>query len=234
MAAKDLDGIDFQAENDEGLLIYMSLRDDDQEAARAAWAVFHLRHIDYVYRKCWRVLFQFLRGRYDSRAVREMAKDLSADVMLKVFNGAKTFNLKGSRELDQMRRQVRAWMGTIAYNTVCEWLSARQHETGSVGFEDLDEQTTDNGEAEANPVLDCVRRIIESLPDKERMVILAYMGFYDPKKGGGRLSNDEAKQLALALNLNTASLRQIKKRVLQRLRGEIDSKCLGESRRDAL
>lgn len=229
MAAQDAHENGLDTECDEDLLVFMSLRDDDPATAKAAWAVFHTRHVRFVYGQCWRVFYQHLRGRYDNHAIREMAKDFVADVMVKVHNRAETFKLEGSREPEQMRRQVRAWIGTIARNMVRSWLSSGQYESGVGGLEGLDGSIEEDGENVPNPVQECVRRLIDSLPDKERAVLLTYLQFLDPKTGTGRLPNEESKQLAERLGLTTASLRQIKRRVMQRLKPEIESKCLGKT-----
>ncbi len=218
-----------EGECDEDLLVFMSLRDDDPATAKDAWTVFHARHARFVYGQCWRVFYQHLRGRYDNRAIREMAKDLVAEVMVKVYKRAETFKLVGSREPDQMRRQVRAWIGTIARNTVRSLLSSGQYESGVGGIEGLDGSIEEDDDNLPNPVHECVRRLIDSLPDKERAVLLTYMQFLDPKTGTGRLSNEESKQLAAQLGMTTASLRQIKRRVMQRLKPAIESKCFGKT-----
>lgn len=229
MAIQDARDTSLDEECDEDLLIFMSLRDDDPATAKSAWTVFHTRHARFVHGQCWRVFYQHLNGRYDNRAIREMAKDLAAEVMMRVFSRAETFKLRGSRDSDQMRRQVRAWLGTIARNMVRSWLSSGQYESGVGGIEGLDESIEDDGDRPPNPMHDCVRQLIDSLPDKERTVLLTYMQFLDLKTGTGRLSNEESKQLAERLGLTTASLRQIKRRVMQRLKPEIESKCLGKT-----
>ena len=47
-------GVDLRYENDEDLLIYMSMRADDPAVAGAAWAEFFRRHAKYLYRRCLR------------------------------------------------------------------------------------------------------------------------------------------------------------------------------------
>jgi RNA polymerase sigma factor (sigma-70 family) len=228
MPAERSQQIDMETESDEDLLIYMSLEQDDHETARKAWAEFYRRHVEYVHGQCRKVLYERLRHRYDGHAVREMATDLTDDVMMKIFEKAHTFKLQGSREPDQMRRQVRAWIGAISHNAVCEWLSGGRHECGTVSLEDILAMGADS--APPSPVAACVASILETLSSKERMVLDAYMSFFDPRTGKGRLSNQAAKELASALGLTPASLRQIKSRLQKRLKQEIESKCLGKPR----
>ena len=229
MTTKTSTDVGLDAETDEDLLIYMSMRKDDPVTAKSAWEVFYQRHHVFLYSQCRYVLYTHLHRRYDAAEIDDMAKGLAVDVSIKVFDSARMFNLKGSREPNQMRRQVRAWIGTIARNAVRDWLRSSQHESGVHTVTDVDAPSMDNSEDPPDPVLDCIRRLINSLPDKERMVVLAYMQCYDPKKGGGRLPNEESRQLAEALGLTTASLRQIKGRVLRRLKTEIALRCLGKT-----
>jgi len=213
--------------SDEDLLIQMSLQKSEPDSAKAAWKSFHDRHMRYIHGHCWGVLYEHLGGRYSRKALWGMAADLAADVMIRVYQKAETFQLRGSRDPDQMRWQVRGWLGTIARNIVCDWLTGRGHESGSQSVEDIPQDTVVDYQDPPNPRLVCVGKILDGLPEKERMVVLAYMDHYDTRKGSGRISNEESKQLAEALGMTTASLRQVKRRALQRIREEIESKCNG-------
>lgn len=229
MAAQGTTHTDYGTETDEDLLIFMSMREEDVESARAAWAVFHARHARFIYGQCCWTLERYIGDRYGKQAIRDMAAELANETLLRVCEKAGTFKLKGSRDPDQMRRQVRAWAGTIARNIVCDWLRNRSHETGAGTIDaltDTDDEET-NDEVHRDPVFDCIRRLVDALPEKERMVLDTYMMFYDPRDPGRKLPSEESKQLAAQLGLSTVSLRQIKGRVMKRLEPLIKSDCLG-------
>lgn len=227
MVTQDTQTPGLDGESDEDLLIRMSLQGSEPVAAKSAWSVFYDRHIRYVHGHCWEVLDKHLHGRYDGKAIWDMAAGLAADVMIRVFQKAETFQLDGRCDPDQMRRRIRAWLGGIAHNITCDWLSSRGHESGTDAIEEVESHVTDDDDS-PDPLRDCVKKLIDALPYKEHAVVLAYMDFYSPRKGGGRISNEESKQLAQSLNLTTASLRQVKRRTFQRLKEEIESKCMGK------
>lgn len=227
MAAQGAQEQVFNDASDEDLLIYMSLQGSEPANARAAWETFHERHKRYVQGHCYGVLRQYLGGRYDGKTTWEMAGGHAADVLIRVYKRAETFQLRGSKDPVQMRRQVRGWMGGIAQNIIRDWLTGRGHESGDLFIDDLHEDTAADDQYPATPLHDCVGKLIDALPEKERMVVLTYMTFYNPRKEGGRLPNKEADALAKELGMTNASLRQVKRRTLQRLKEEIEAKCFG-------
>lgn len=228
MAAQEIPTPVLDGESDEDLLIRMSLQGSEPIEAKRAWGVFYDRHIRYVHGHCWEVLDKHLHGRYEGKAIWDMAAELAADTMIKVFHKAELFQLDGPCDLDQMRWRVRAWLGRIAHNIACDWLNSGGHESGTVAIEEVADRVVEDDDP-PNPLHECVRKLIDALPYKERAVVLAYMDFYNPAKGAGRISNEESKRLAQSLNLTTASLRQVKRRAFQRLKEEIESNCMSKS-----
>jgi RNA polymerase sigma factor (sigma-70 family) len=213
--------------SDEDLLIHMSLCESEPANARAAWRIFYERHVRYVHGHCYEVLAGRLEGRYDRKAIWEMGADLAEDVLIRVYERAETYKLRGSRDPTQMRYQVRGWLGTIAKNIVCDWLTNRGHESGSRFIDDLPEDTPIDDPDPPTPLQECVGKLLDALPEKERRVLLASMDFFDTTTGRSRLSTKEASNLAQELGMTTASLRQVRRRALKRLKEEITSKCPG-------
>lgn len=218
-------------ESDADLLIFMSMRDSDATTAKEAWNVFYKRHSEYLYRLCRRVLYGFLHTRYQYPEIKDMARESVKDTMIRVFERAETFHPNGSGDVDSMRLQVRGWLGSVARNVVVDWLRSGHYESGVDGLveiEDTEDDIVDNNESSSNALYNCIQKILDSLPDKQRMVVYAYLQHYDPRKDSGRLPNEESKWLAQSLGLTPASLRQIKGRAYRQLETEIRSKCMGQ------
>ena len=211
--------------SDEDLLIQMALKDSEPQEAQAAWAQFHKRHHSYLRKHAYKVLDGFLGSRYDGSAKIEMASELATDVLMRAYLRAETFDLKGGRGPTEVRRQVRAWLGKIAQNIVCDWLTGRCHETADASIHELPEDEQPNNNPEHPEFLRCVAEALDQLPEKERRVILAYMSFFDPATGRGRLSNDASADLMAELGMTTFSLRQMRHRALKRLKEIIKAKC---------
>jgi RNA polymerase sigma factor (sigma-70 family) len=212
-------------ESDEDLLIQMSLKDSQPAQAREAWRKFHERHHDYIARQAYKRLESYLRNRYTGAALIEMAKDLATDTIERAFLRAETFDLKGQRSLSDIRRQVRAWLGVIAHNIVCDWLRGRNHAAGDEALEDIPEDTAEYSEPDNAEFHNCVAEAFEQLSDKERLVLHAFLSFFDAGKGTARLSNEESAALAAELGMTPISLRQTRHRALKRLRTIIETKC---------
>lgn len=212
-------------ESDEDLLIQMALKDSQPAQARDAWRRFHERHHDYIARQAYKKLEAYLGSRYTGAALIDMAQDLATDTIARAFVRAETFDLKGGRSPVEIRRQVRAWLGVIAHHIVCDWLRGRNHAAGDDSLAELPEETSVEDEP-ANPEFrSCVADAFEQLSDKERLVLHAFLSFFDAGKGTARLSNEESAALAAELGMTPVSLRQTRHRALKRLRAIIEAKC---------
>src|SRR5438128_1212110 len=106
MAAQGVQELVPSDASDEDLLIHMSLGDSEPLNARAAWQIFYERHVRYINGHCYEVLDQYLGGRFDGRTIWEMAAELAVEVLIRVYEKAETYRLRGSRDPVQMRRQV--------------------------------------------------------------------------------------------------------------------------------
>lgn len=211
-------------ESDEDLLIQMSLKDSQPVQAREAWRKFHERHHDYLAKQAYKRLEAYLRNRYAGAALIEMAKDLATDTIERAFLRAETFDLKGQRSPSDIRRQVRAWLGAIAHNIVRDWLSGRNHAAGDDALDDVPEDTIEE-EPDNSEFYNCVAEAFDQLTDKERLVLHAFLTFFNAGKGTARLSNEESAALGAELGMTKVSLRQTRHRALKRLRAIIETKC---------
>jgi RNA polymerase sigma factor (sigma-70 family) len=209
--------------SDEDLLIQMAIKDSEPDKARAAWAVFYARHHEYLARQSYKVLDSFLGSRYDGRAKFDMSRDVAADILIRAYERAETFELKGARGPGQVRSQVRGWLGEIGHNMVCDWLNQRRHETGEETLDSVPEE--ESLPVENADFLQCVGEAVDKLQEKERRVLAAFATFFNPATGRGRLSNEMSADLAHELGMTPTSLRQVRRRALKRLKEFIQANC---------
>jgi RNA polymerase sigma factor (sigma-70 family) len=210
--------------SDEDLLIQMAIKDSQPHEATAAWRIFYERHHEYVSKQSYKALDKFLGSRYDGPAKVDMARDMATDILIRAYDRAETFDLKGGRGPGEVTRQVRSWLGAIGHNMICDWLNRGGHETGQDTVEKLSESEAEP-ELENAEFLKCVAEAIEQLQEKERRVIAAFATFFNPATGRARLSNEMSAALAQELGMTPTSLRQVRHRALTRLKEIIQTNC---------
>ena len=93
MAAQDTQKPGLNGESDEDLLIHMSLGGSEPAAAKKAWDVFYDRYIRYVHGHSWEALDKRLHGRYDGKAIWDMAAQQRASERKKNFTTRRDVSL---------------------------------------------------------------------------------------------------------------------------------------------
>ena len=199
-------------ESDADLLVYMAMASDEPQPARAAWEVFYLRHVEYLYAVCLRAYGPLLGGPAG-------ASDLVADTFRRVYEKAHKFDPGGIDDSERVRLRVRAWLGRIAQRLALSALRSR----GRVPTRRLDQdqwqQVSQRGpRAEPDPeVAKRVRWALESLSEREQMVLRVTFQWYQADREHQRLPNDVAADLAEALQTTPENLRQIRRRALRKV-----------------
>lgn len=201
-----------ESESDESLLFFMDMKDDDPNEARLAWAEFYKRHRKYLYYIC-RKACQTLPS------AEETAMDLMSATFQKVYESADTFEPIDNGDEDHMRRRVRAWMGKIAQHLL---IDDYQNDTGPkhlVSLEELNIDLSSHGEiSEFSPKITLVKNALETLNEKERMVILLYYQWYEIGKENQRLPNGVCNEIAAAIGSTKENVRQIHRRAKQKIK----------------
>ncbi|MBN1554992.1 MAG: sigma-70 family RNA polymerase sigma factor [Phycisphaerae bacterium] len=199
-------------ETDAGLLVYMALAEEDAPCARTAWDVFYQRHVEYMYRVCFRAYGDLLGGQAG-------AADLTADVFRAAYENAHKFDPAGITDPERLRLRARAWMGWIARRIVQDILRSRAR-LGERKIElDHWQQIADSSCASAEPSAreTLVRRAVEALTEREQVVIRTTFQWYRPEKDHQRLPNEIADELARTLNTTPENLRQIRRRAMRKI-----------------
>jgi RNA polymerase sigma factor (sigma-70 family) len=208
----------FSGDNDEDLLVYMSLRGEDPAAAEEAWAEFYNRHIGYVFAQCKRAYVTAL----GDLGVR----DLTQDTFVRAYEKAGAFQTRGSTDHEAIRRRVRGWLGKIANRLFLDAFRAPV-ECG------LDEATSPSGESTVADV-DCndgrvslrtklIRKALATLTERERHVLRVTADWHRCDRMHQRVSKADMKVLADQLQTTAVNIRQIRKRAIDKIRDYIRS-----------
>ena len=207
-------GVDLRHENDEDLLIYMSMRADDPAVARAAWAEFFRRHAKYLYRRCRR----FTKNVLDEAGT----NDLVQETLIRAYDRAGTFNGAGIKDTQRLERRTRAWLGRIALNIFRDILRDREGRREVP----LDENDPAPEPEPRQTSLTSARRqlideAIDSLSEREQIVLRTVFQYFEP---GKNLPRPVIEDLANSLKTTSDNLRQIKSRALRKINQYIKSR----------
>ncbi len=218
---------EFELESDEDLLEYMSWK-DDTDTATAAWRVFFERHCDYLYGVCYRAHAQQLGGR-------DAVLDLAHDVFARAFERAETYRPCGSSDTEDMRKNVRAWLGTIARNLVCDRFRKSRTALGSLFVQNDYPQELSAETRVAESLSDderICRRALSTLSWKEQLVLRITM-YYDNEPGSRRLPSGVAMDLAEQIGTQPETIRQIRRRAFAKLEKALTDAGVGTTVRSA-
>ncbi len=210
-------------EADDDLLQYMAWKVESPQHARAAWEAFYNRHFAFV--------FAALRKQFLGRSSLDegLIRDLTVDVFAKVYaQCCESFSPTGGTK-EMQSRCVRAWVMKIATNLVNDWFRANLDDEMSEVSLDHECLPQIPAREEASEVetpcntsdVALMRRLLDSLSQRERDVLIKLAEKYDLKNGRRRrLSESEVNELAKAMNTTPENVRQIRRRALKWLAEE--------------
>jgi RNA polymerase sigma factor (sigma-70 family) len=210
---------------DEDLLAWMATRDDEESAAKsqAAFAAFYNRYEGYVYNRC--------RGRFSGFIDEDTTKYLVGDTFLRVYEKAGTFRPSEASDPDQRRRELKAWLVTIAANRLFSsfraYKGAQEVQLTDEEWAQLDEDTCGGVSAESEPLEHrLVREAFEQLNDKQKLVVEATLDSFkvEPSRKQQRLSNEVSKALADKLGTTPEDVRQIRRRAYRKMREYVQAR----------
>ncbi len=205
---------DLQAESDEDLLLWMSWRTDQPEAAKAACTEFYNRHVGYLFRR--------LAKHRDSIGEHEI-EDIVIEAFKRAYEKAATYEPVGTSDRDVPRRNVRAWLGTIAHNLVMDQLRRPDSGLRLVGeWEPLEESIRPLGDGDFTPEHQLLHEALATLSANERRVLEVTTQFSAPGEKHQRLPNGVAQDLAKSLETSVDNIRQLRKRALAKLRAYME------------
>ena len=199
------------------LVEWMAIKECPDDA-RAAFGEFHRRHARYLFAACER-----------KYGIQGLAEDIVCETLIRVFGRAASFDLTrldGDGEAD--RNKVRAWLGRVAHNAAADFFAARNNDPatrqgtaalpsdGGATDERDDEPETEAWVAEERAAE--VRRVVESLPEREREIAWVIAHNWRPGGVENPWSADDLNYIADRFGLTRENIRQIKCRLIQKLR----------------
>jgi RNA polymerase sigma factor (sigma-70 family) len=206
---------DLETETDEFLLLCMALREEDRQRAETALTVFYERHCEYLHGVCYRKFESDSDGS-------KLAADFVQETFIRAYERAETFDQEPDLTADEARRSVRAWLGTIAKNL---FLSHRDADTQLLPpeqWQNLDGRHAEEERSEDPEHWSDERRLLEealdTLNEKERIVMQFTYAYYRPSKEHQRLPNHVAQQIAEMIDTKPSTLRKIRQRAHEKIK----------------
>ncbi|MHC4563817.1 MAG: RNA polymerase sigma factor [Planctomycetota bacterium] len=204
-------------QTDADLMVAMAFAADDPPAAQAAWEEFYRRHVDYLYAVCLRAYGPLLGGPAG-------VADLVADTFRRAYQRAEGFHDGGVTDPDRLRLRTRAWLGRIAQRLAQTTLRGRSRRKETLIDLDHWQQVAKPADvADVDPErIAAVRAAVDSLNEREQIVIRTTFQWYLPDQPHQRLPNDVAAELARTLQTTPENLRQIRRRAMRKIRTFLD------------
>lgn len=208
-----------RGESDTGLLKLMARRQEDEVWADAAFCEFYTRHSPYMYAVCYDSA-ERLHGE-------AWVEDMFEQMFERAYEIAGSFKLQKPVPLDQETRLVRGWLGRIANFQLRALLRNHESEQTYDGekWDEIDcmvsgatfeEDEEDAPSATAERIL--IDEAIETLPEREQLVIRTTFQYYRIGKKHQRLPNKVTQDLAKKLGTTPEYLRKIRERALEQIK----------------
>lgn len=206
-------------QSDEDLIVIMSWKDEEPAAARGAWKEFYTRHHEEVYRRIWRWIGN--RSPLDQ----DRTRDLVVEAFRTLFESKAAKYKPVGGERTRQDRNAKAWFFRIVQNTIHDEFRNSQPMYGKVvslsdeaGLEIAD---LENGTA-LSPYEEKVQRmgvILDSLNEREKKIAMTIASAinYDSGKQQ-RMSSCELHDIAEELETTPENIRQLRKRLKERIR----------------
>jgi DNA-directed RNA polymerase specialized sigma24 family protein len=206
---------DLSNENDDRLLVLIGAKVAGPEILREAWAELYRRHAEYLFQK----LYGAVAGNSHDE---DRLNDLLSETFRHVYEqAAATFKPSGSTDKDEIRRHVRAWLGSIARRLFQESWRKRSQSSEKQGSERYWEVVREpqhlasEGSNDADRVREIVRVILN---EREQEILRVRMLHYDVSKDYKRLPHEVLVELSSRLDMKPDAIRKAYERILQKIK----------------
>ncbi len=188
--------------------LIQQLAQKDNKGRSYAMEAFYERHKHYVYHISKRFALQL--------GASLSVEDLVHQVFYIAYNEASIFAIQiTQKNHEDPSLLVREWLSRITQRTfkqfIRHWLNAGQLDDN---FSLLDQQKDFE---DKSPRLMLIEQALDTLSDKERIVILFTFQYFNAEKKNQRLPNKEVAELAGMLNVERSSIRKIRQRGLKKI-----------------
>ena len=206
--------LDLSDESDADLLTMVSWREDDEEAALAAWGEFYRRYFDLLTLICLKA--------YQRQIGEAGVEDLVNDTFLRVWtHGAATFRT-AETDPGKLRKLIGVWLGEIARNLLLIQLRGRNR-LPEIAFDETEhacEEATPLSE-ERRQQCEQLREALDGLSERERDVLMARFSNYHRSGGKQQFDPEVLADLAEKWQITKDSIRQVLCRTLKRIRSQL-------------
>lgn len=192
---------------------------NDAAVSSRAFEEFYNRFKDFVLLVCRKACISFDHSN-------QLADDIFQQTFLKVLHKGYTFRKK-TGDKESYTPEIKAWLSRIARNELINFLRKNPDEKSlskpnrlrsdelenlSSGLEAYDEELLQQPTLQQH-ILDKALSILT----EEKLVLMTYMLYYNPKTPNNHLPDEVIKTLIAKLGVKAGSLRQVKSRALQKM-----------------
>ena len=195
---------------DEELLQRMRRKNENFPAAREAWSVFYLRHVQFLYcsvANADRILVGFAIG----------AEDIVEETFTKVWELAAEFSSPEGLDQESATLCCKAWLATIARNLVRDKLRSRKNDPI-----DPDENealfTAPEAVEAVEQCLGLYQLVTRTLSERDAAIVWFKIGYYDPETGKSQPYRDAQDAFCKEWGITPDALRKAYERSLNVLR----------------
>jgi DNA-directed RNA polymerase specialized sigma24 family protein len=166
---------------DEELLQHMRRKQEDFPAAREAWGVFYVRHVQFLYRciaNADRVLVGFGIG----------AEDIVEETFTKVWeSGADSFSVPQELDPEEATLCCKGWLAKIARNLIRDKLRSRKPDLVDP---DENEELFTAPETAVEQFLGIHQLVTRTLSERDAAIVWFKIGYYNPDTGKSQPPRD--------------------------------------------
>ena len=202
--------------SDEELILMMANNKQSLTAAKAEWGELYARHREFVFQVICKKSANWLG--FDD----EVRSGFVSEVFIKVYLKAETFKPQNLTDRDDASKLVRGWIGKIAERLLYDW--GRKNKDilplsyDDEKFQEEDEHTEESPLSQTYEPSPKVKRALEALTYNERQVLRAYAPYWKGLDVQLIIPDKELTELAQTLGTSKPNIRQIKKRVLDKIK----------------
>lgn len=186
--------------SDEDLLMVTSFKNENEKEAQEAFTIFYNRHKQYLWNLCHKVCRNSA-----------MAEDVMQNTWMAIYKYGHSYNANKSN--------VKTWMARIAKNEMFDLLKGEpqfiplNEDMYSIPNVDVEEEISISSHEKK-----VLEEALNKLSEKEKDILLIYMQYSD---GNRHLPDEVLNELRQGYNTTSESLRQIKKRTLDKVKNYI-------------
>jgi len=183
----------------------------------SAFEEFHRRYKNFV----WNIAYTKASS-IDKHNAMQVAMVLSQNTFIKIYEKADVFVPRSS----DINKDCMKWISGIMKNITLQYLQENNKQKAHMVFLEIIPEVEEHSEADELPVVITFERrllqnALKTLSDKERSILLAWYNFYSEGKVRS-ISKDVKEALAKQFNVKVDSLKQIKKRALNKVKTHIE------------